>query len=163
MSIAITVTLPAFLSAPVLATATLVVGGVALAYGVYKLVQKHRNSKGVVTNKESLGDKFKRKAKALFQWTGYKIRHHWLMMAGSMPQWVFFVVGKCGSITMGATIRRAVRDQSLPVMIIGTLIGTLIEQTGSIATDLTTIFHPQAVEYRMEYKARVARIRTVNP
>lgn len=160
MSIAITLTLPAFVSVPVLATATLVVGGAALAYGAYKLIKKYRTRNSVV--QETAGEKFKRKAKSLFQWTGYKIRHHWLMMAGSMPQWVFFVVGKCGSVTMGATIRRTVRDQSLPVMIIGTLIGTLIEQTGSIATDITTIFHPHAVQYRMEYKAQQARIRTVN-
>ena len=162
MSIAITLTLPAFVSAPVLATATLVVGGAALAYGAYKLIKKYRNSKDVVTNKESLGDKFKRKAKALFQWTGYKIRHHWLMMAGSMPQWVFFVVGKCGSVTVGSSIRHSVRNQTLPVMIIGTLIGSIIEQAGSLATDITTIFHPHAVHYRMEYKAQQARIRTVN-
>lgn len=161
MSLAITLTLPAFITPPVIAATTLVVGVAIVAYGAYKYTQ-YRKAKNVVSNQESLATKVKRKVKLIFKWTAAKIQHHWLMLAGSMPAWAFFIVGKAGSVSVGSGIRAAVKRQPLPVLIIGTVIGTIIEQAGSLATDLTTVFHPHAVAYRIEYKERVKSIRTVN-
>lgn len=163
MSIAITLTLPAILTPQVLALTALTCGTIAIGYGAYKLIQKYRKGSNVVSsNNDSVKTKIKRKAKLIFQVCLAKVQHHWLMLAGSMPQWMFYIVGKCTSATAGATIRRSVAHASIPVYLVGTLLGAVVEVGGDLATGVTTVFHPHAVAYRMEYKERMKAIRTVN-
>ena len=161
MSIAITLSLPAFITPPVLAAATIAVGVGVIAYGAYKLIQR-RKANNVVTTENKFVKAAKAKAKLIFAAVVQKVRHHWLMLAGAMPNWMFYIVGQVSSKTAGSTIRSSVRGQSFPVVLVGTILGHVVEVIGTTATDITTIYHPFAVQYRVEYKARMKAIRTVN-